>query len=108
MVGIEALMDEARSLAVAAGEITMRWFRSADLQVDHKHDGTEVTAADHAAERFIREHDKYFDTASGKLPEKMRIGNRALGKSQLMEPRLAGVGMLHRRITKWQNQLPVG
>ncbi|MEM7392810.1 MAG: DUF1588 domain-containing protein, partial [Verrucomicrobiota bacterium] len=29
--------------------------------------------------------------ASGKQPDKVEIGNRALGKSQLMEPRLAGV-----------------
>lgn len=42
-------------------------------------------------ERFIREHKPYFDPASGKLPEQVEIGNRALGKSQLMEPRLAGV-----------------
>ncbi len=42
-------------------------------------------------ERFIREHKPYFDPASGKLPDRVQIGNRALGKSQLMEPRLAGV-----------------
>ena len=42
-------------------------------------------------ERFIREHKPYFDPASGKLPDQVLIGNRALGKSQLMEPRLAGV-----------------
>ena len=38
-----------------AGDRTMRWFRSADLEVVRKGDGTPVTAADRDAERFLRE-----------------------------------------------------
>jgi len=49
------LLDEAVELTRAAGEITLRWFRSLSLAVEHKHDGTPVTEADKAAERFLRE-----------------------------------------------------
>jgi histidinol phosphatase-like enzyme (inositol monophosphatase family) len=49
------LLDEAVALARAAGKLTLDWFRSVDLAVDRKGDGTPVTAADRAAERFVRE-----------------------------------------------------
>ena len=42
-------------------------------------------------ERAMRVHRNYFDPASGKMPEAVSVGNRPLGKSQLIEPRLAGV-----------------
>ncbi|MGI8662219.1 MAG: inositol monophosphatase family protein [Acidimicrobiales bacterium] len=51
-----ALLDEAVELARAAGASTARWFRSSDLVVDRKGDGTPVTEADRGAERLIREH----------------------------------------------------
>jgi histidinol-phosphatase len=50
-----ALLDEAVALARQAGDLTLRWFRSRDLTVDRKGDGTPVTAADRAAERLLRE-----------------------------------------------------
>ncbi len=45
----------AVDLVRQAGDLTLRWFRSDDLAVDRKGDGTPVTAADKAAERFLRE-----------------------------------------------------
>jgi histidinol-phosphatase len=48
------LLDEAVSLCRAAGQVTLHWFRSLDLAVDHKDDGTPVTDADKAAERHLR------------------------------------------------------
>ncbi len=42
-------------------------------------------------ERMMREYDAYFQPASGKMPEMVRVGSRPLGKSQLIENRLAGV-----------------
>lgn len=51
-----ALLDEAVALARRAGARTLEWFRSADLRVDAKGDGTPVTEADRATERLIREH----------------------------------------------------
>lgn len=50
-----ALLEEAVELCRHAGELTLRWFRSIELSVDHKGDGTPVTAADKAAERYLRE-----------------------------------------------------
>jgi histidinol-phosphatase len=48
------LVREAVELARAAGDATLRWFRSDDLAVDRKGDGTPVTQADREAERLIR------------------------------------------------------
>lgn len=42
-------------------------------------------------ERVVREYDGYFQPASGKMPSTVRVGNRPLGKSQLIAPRLNGV-----------------
>jgi histidinol-phosphatase len=50
-----ALLDEVVALVRRAGELTLRWFRASDLVVDRKGDGTPVTAADRAVERFLRE-----------------------------------------------------
>src|SRR5688500_11685734 len=49
-----ALLAEAVTLAQRAGDATLDWFRRPDLAVEHKVDGTPVTAADRAAERFLR------------------------------------------------------
>ncbi len=42
-------------------------------------------------ERAMRGYREYFDPASGKMPDSVLVGNRPLGKSQMIEPRLAGV-----------------
>lgn len=42
-------------------------------------------------ERMMRDHSGYFKPATGKMPDKLKVGSRALGKSQLIEKRLAGV-----------------
>ena len=51
----QATLDRAVALAREAGDLTLRWFRSPDLVVEQKDDGTPVTAADRAAERHLRE-----------------------------------------------------
>jgi histidinol-phosphatase len=48
------LLIEARDLLRAAGDLTLRFFRSPTLGVEWKPDGTPVTEADKAAERFVR------------------------------------------------------
>ena len=50
-----ALLDEAVALAREAGRLTLEWFRTVDLAVERKGDGTPVTAADRATERLVRE-----------------------------------------------------
>ncbi len=42
-------------------------------------------------ERMAREHKNYFQPAIGKMPDVVTVGSRPLGKSQLIEKRLAGV-----------------
>ena len=42
-------------------------------------------------ERVMREHRGYFQPASGRMPKTVHVGCRPLGKSQMIEPRLAGV-----------------
>jgi histidinol phosphatase-like enzyme (inositol monophosphatase family) len=51
----QSLLDEAVALAREAGRLTLEWFRSVDLAVDAKSDGSPVTAADRATERYVRE-----------------------------------------------------
>ena len=55
VTSIESLMTEARDIATAAGALTLDWYRRADLAVDAKSDGTEVTEADRAAEQLVRD-----------------------------------------------------
>ena len=50
-----ALLEAAVEIARAAGDLTLRWFRSSALAVDHKGDGSPVTEADRAAERLVRD-----------------------------------------------------
>ena len=49
------LVDEAVDLVRRAGEMSLRWFRAPGLVVDRKGDGTPVTEADRAVERFLRQ-----------------------------------------------------
>ena len=53
---MELAEELARAVDItrAAGELTLRWFQSADLTVERKRDGTPVTEADRAAELYIR------------------------------------------------------
>ena len=42
-------------------------------------------------ERMMREHGSYFQPDTGRMPDVVSVGSRPLGKSQMIEPRLAGV-----------------
>ncbi|MDA1161522.1 MAG: DUF1592 domain-containing protein [Planctomycetota bacterium] len=42
-------------------------------------------------ERMMREHKGYFRPESGRMADVVTVGSRPLGKSQMIEPRLAGV-----------------
>lgn len=42
-------------------------------------------------ERIMREHGRYFEPSSKAMPDVVTVGNRPLGKSQMIEPRLSGV-----------------
>lgn len=42
-------------------------------------------------ERMMREHGNYFQPGSGEMAKTVKVGSRPLGKSQMIEARLAGV-----------------
>ena len=54
-VAAHELIPFVRQVADAAGRLTLSHFRSKDLRIDTKTDGTPVTEADQGAERLIRE-----------------------------------------------------
>ena len=47
-------------------------------------------------ERAMRIHNNYFKPDTGKMPDTVTVGNRPLGKSQMIEPRLEGVAAFPR------------
>src|SRR5438552_11569370 len=74
------LLDLAVDLARRGGDLTLRWFRSAELAVVRKSDGTPVTDADRASERLIR----------GEL-ERLRPDDAILGEEEAERPGTSGV-----------------
>jgi histidinol-phosphatase len=81
-----ALLDEAVDLLRQAGELTLRWFRDTTLDIERKGDGTPVTAADKAAERFLRdeiERRHPEDTIVGE-EEETRVGTS--GRTWTIDP----------------------
>ena len=52
---LQARLDFAVKIARLAGELTLKLFRTTDLEVIRKSDGSPVTAADRGAEELLRE-----------------------------------------------------
>ncbi len=81
-----ALLDLAVDLARQAGALTLEWFRSDRLGVEHKGDGTPVTVADRAAERFLR------DELARHLPDDAIVGEEeadtagSSGRTWIIDP----------------------
>ena len=61
-------LELARAIAREAGRLTLDFFRTDDLAIEHKSDDSPVTAADLAAERFLRER------IEAKFPEDAILG----------------------------------
>jgi histidinol-phosphatase len=62
---LKARLDLAIAAAREAGELTLKYYRSAELQVDHKADASPVTQADREAEQLLRQRisEKFPDDA---------------------------------------------
>jgi len=80
------LVVEARDLLRAAGELTQRHFRSPTLGVEWKPDGTPVTEADKAAERFLREELDRRHPADGILGEEEGETTGRSGRRWILDP----------------------
>jgi histidinol phosphatase-like enzyme (inositol monophosphatase family) len=81
-----ALVEEAVDLARQAGELSLRWFRHADLQVDRKGDGTPVTEADRAVERLIRTYLAEAHPDDGIVGEEEAAVESASGRTWIIDP----------------------
>ncbi|MEQ8841533.1 MAG: inositol monophosphatase family protein [Acidimicrobiales bacterium] len=81
-----SLVDAAVEIARMAGELTLGWFRNDDLAVDHKADGSPVTAADLAAESLMR------DQIAARFPDDAVMGEEhqdtegTSGRSWVIDP----------------------
>ena len=82
----QATLDTAVALVRAAGERTLRWFRSPDLAVERKGDGTPVTAADKDAERFLREQLSEAFPGDGVLGEEEEPTPSTTGRRWILDP----------------------
>ncbi|HEX7096802.1 MAG TPA: inositol monophosphatase family protein [Acidimicrobiales bacterium] len=63
-----ALLEDVVDIVRRAGELTLQWFGRPDLRVDVKGDGSPVTEADRATERFLREE------LSARFPDDAIVG----------------------------------
>jgi len=82
----QGTLDTAVALVRAAGERTLRWFRSPDLSVERKGDGTPVTAADKDAERFLREQLAEAFPGDGVLGEEEAPTTGTTGRRWILDP----------------------
>ena len=82
----QATLDTAVALAREAGRRTLRWFRSAHLEVERKRDGTPVTAADKDAERFLREQLAVAFPGDGVLGEEEAPTESTTGRRWVLDP----------------------
>ncbi len=80
------LVDVAVDLARRAGELSLRWFRSPDLTVDRKGDGTPVTEADRAVERFLRQEIDRAYPDDGVLGEEEGPRESSSGREWIIDP----------------------
>lgn len=80
------LLDEAVGLARRAGELTLEYFRRADLQVDTKGDGTPVTAADRGAEAQLRAEIAELFPADGIFGEEQAETPGTSGRRWIIDP----------------------
>jgi histidinol-phosphatase len=101
-----ALLADAVDLARAAGELTLRWFQARDLDVEHKGDGTPVTEADRAAERFLRTEiaRRHPDDAIVGEEEAPRAGTS--GRTWIIDP-IDGTKAFTRGVPLYSNLLAV-
>ena len=81
-----ALLKLALDVAREAGASTLRWFRSRDLAVDSKADGTPVTVADRAAERLMRERLAVHAPGDGVLGEEEPETAGTTGRRWIVDP----------------------
>jgi histidinol phosphatase-like enzyme (inositol monophosphatase family) len=82
----QSLLEQAVELARQAGEISLKWFQSADLHIDRKGDGTPVTDADRSIERFLRQEIARLYPGDGVLGEEEPESAGTTGRRWIVDP----------------------
>ncbi len=82
----DELVAEAVALARAAGELTLEHFRSPELAVERKRDGTPVTEADRGAERLLRRELAARHPGDGILGEEEAERSGTSGRRWILDP----------------------
>lgn len=80
------LMEDAVEIARGAGAVTLEWFGGNALAVETKADGSPVTAADKAAERYIREQVDRVAPSSGFVGEEEGSAPGTSGLTWYIDP----------------------
>jgi histidinol phosphatase-like enzyme (inositol monophosphatase family) len=103
---VATLLDLAVDLVRDAGELTLEWFRRADLDVERKGDGTPVTAADRAAEHRLRAAigDRFPDDTIVGEEEATHVGTS--GRSWIIDP-IDGTKAFTRGVPLYSNLLAI-
>jgi histidinol phosphatase-like enzyme (inositol monophosphatase family) len=99
-----SLLEEAVALLRHAGAITLRWFRAEDQGLEWKADGTPVTAADKAAERFLREQLAARHPGDGVLGEEEAPTEGTSGRRWILDP-VDGTKAFSRGVPTYSNLL---
>lgn len=82
----QTTLDIAVALLREAGDRTLRWFQTSNLEVIRKVDGTPVTAADRDAERFLRERLAEAFPGDGVLGEEEEPTAGSTGRRWIIDP----------------------
>jgi histidinol-phosphatase len=103
---LPGLLEEVVDLLRQAGELSLHWFGSGGLRVDRKSDGTPVTDADRAVERFIRQEigRRHPDDAIAGEEEPDQPGNS--GRRWIVDP-IDGTKAFTRGVPLYSNLLAV-
>lgn len=100
------LLDTAVELARMAGAEAMRHFRTDDLVVDRKGDGTPVTIADRSAERLLREELARRHPDDTVLGEEEGVTTGTSGRRWLVDP-IDGTKAFTHGVPTWSTLLAV-
>jgi histidinol-phosphatase len=83
---LETRLQWARQIAREAGQLTLRYFQTADLAVEQKHDYSPVTVADRSAEQLLRARIAERFPADGVLGEEFGESPGASGFRWILDP----------------------
>lgn len=101
---LAAALEAAVALMRRAGELTLEYFRSANLRVDWKSDGTPVTLADREAERLIRSELESAYPGDGIVGEEEAVRPSESGRRWFVDP-IDGTIAFTRGVSSYVNLL---